>query len=145
MASAITLGIGVAVYLYARGGDVYFVPQWIASGFSPRPLFGPLGGSLPSFLHVFAFILLTAAVLRPGPRLGGAICMTWVVVDGLFEIGQLEGVRGPLVAWLPEWFSDLWLLNRLAPYFQFGTFDILDLALIVTGGIAAYLYVVWTK
>ena len=56
--------LGVVVYAVDRGGQVYFLPSWLAYG-AAHSVFGPLGGHLPSFVHTLAFIAITAAALWP--------------------------------------------------------------------------------
>lgn len=105
-------------------------------------MFGSLAGSLPSFVHVFAFALLTAAVLKPWPRMVALSCLAWVLIDALFELGQLRAVAAVLAAHLPGPGGHPWWLAQLGSYFVSGTFDTLDLAAAVAGGIVAYCVIV---
>ena len=61
------LAFGVLVYVFDRGGAVYFLSTWTAT-LAESNAFGPLGDHLPTFVHTLAFILITAAILRPWPR-----------------------------------------------------------------------------
>ncbi len=55
--------LGTMVYVVDRPGDQSFVPSAISLvPFTPS-VFGVVGHSLPTFTHVFAFSLFTAAVL----------------------------------------------------------------------------------
>jgi hypothetical protein len=95
-----------------------------------RHLFGPLALWLPSFVHVFAFSLFTAAVLPPQRRLADAACVVWAAVNLLFEIGQHPRLQ-PLLSELP------WA--PLARYFRQGVFDPGDIAAALLGALAAAL------
>ena len=136
------LAVGVAVYLLDRGGRVEFVPIALTHSLVTHRVFGGLAGSLPSFVHVFAFALLTAAVLKPWPRFASLSCLAWVLIDVLFELGQLHTVAAVLAAHLPGPGGHPWLLAQLRSYFVSGTFDTLDLAAAVAGGMAAYCVIV---
>jgi len=128
---------GITVYVLDRGGAVYFLPDWAASRVR-LAVFGPAGNHLPTFVHSPAFVLITAAVLRPWPRLLPAICATWFVIECLFELGQLATVGGRVAAILPAWFDDMPVLEITTNYFILGTFDVLDVASIGFGTVIAY-------
>lgn len=77
--------VGVVVYLTDRAPH------------HPALLFGAAGQWLPSFIHVFAFSLFTAAASarRDAPNYGA--CVGWWAVNVAFECGQhpsLHWVRG---------------------------------------------------
>ena len=65
--ATLLLAFGVLVYVLDRGGAVYFLSTWTAT-LGESNVFGPLGDHLPTFVHTLAFILITAAILRPWPR-----------------------------------------------------------------------------
>lgn len=124
--------VGGAVYVLDRPADstLLFLPSiHIDAGASA---FGALGTALPSFAHTFAFILFTAASLRPDLRHAGWIVAAWLGVESAFELGQLEAVAGmtagpPVLRW----------------FFVGGVFDPLDLVAIALGGAAAALTIVF--
>lgn len=134
------LAAGVAVYLLDRGGDVYFVPNWLAHD-APLPVFGAVGEHLPTFVHTFAFIVITAVALWPWPRLLPAICATWVAIECAFEIGQAESVAARLAGTVPAWFDGVPFLEAATVYFASGTFDPFDILSIGLGAVMAYLIV----
>ena len=134
------LSIGVAVYLVDRGGAVYFLPAWLAHD-SGALIFGSLGHRLPTFVHTLAFILITAAVLSPWPRLLPAICAAWFSIECLFEIGQHETFGQRIADAVPAWFDGIPMLEATPAYFASGTFDWLDILSIGLGAVAAYLIV----
>ena len=51
-------------------------------------MFGIVGHSLPTFAHVFAFSLLTAALLTGERKTAITVCLGWFVVEAAFEVGQ---------------------------------------------------------
>ena len=134
-----TLLLASCILLYAldRGGAVYFLPDWAAEPNRPD-IFGTLGAHLPTFLHPFAFILITAAVLRPWPRLLPAICVAWFVVECLFELGQMSPFDSRIAAAMPSWFDSVPILQIAADYFTRGTYDSLDVLSIGLGTVIAY-------
>lgn len=137
-AAAFVLAVGVLVYVLDRGGAVYFLPAWLAHGGGPS-IVGPLANQLPTFTHPLAFILITAAVLHPWPRLLPAICLAWFSIECLFELGQLEPIGQRIADAVPAWFDGVPLLEATPTYFSQGTFDPLDLLSIGLGVVAAYL------
>jgi hypothetical protein len=88
----IALLIGSVVYLIDRSpGQTYFLftaPFSISLYHSTPNLFGIIGDSLPAFLHVFSFILLTAGLIFCSKKDYLIICLFWFLVDAAFEVGQ---------------------------------------------------------
>jgi hypothetical protein len=84
-------------------------------------------GWLPTFVHVFAFALLTYLAL--GRRNALFACMLWGVINTLFEFGQ--ALPTETLEHMPD------LLN-LRTYFSRGIFDPLDLVACVMGAWAAW-------
>lgn len=138
--------IGTFVYLVDRPADqTYFVnnscPDLSLYGILPA-LFGKLGGILPAFSHVFAFILITGGLLSCEKKGCLLVTMCWFIVDCAFEIGQhFDSFAVKLV---PEWFNGLPFLENTVNYFQKGVFDWADLFAILVGSITAYWFLVKT-
>ena len=137
---AVALLLGSLVYLVDRPPEhTYFVyaSKINISLFDKVPnLFGAVGHSLPAFLHVFSFILITAALLSPQKSGCFVVCFSWVFIDSFFELSQKYSALTLKI--MPNWFSDIPFLENSANYFRNGTFDIFDLAAITLGGIIAY-------
>jgi hypothetical protein len=133
------IALGVAVYLLDRGGAVAFVPRQWATVVPVRHVFGALGGSLPTFVHTFAFALLFTALLRPRASVAvAAICASWALVEAVFEIGQFRGAAVLLRSWAGA-ASDVAPVRAMLGYFASGTFSPSDLLSIALGGGLAYL------
>jgi hypothetical protein len=132
---------GLAVYAIDRpAAHVYLLPSVLAFSDSPRNFFGAIGASLPSFLHVFAFSLLTAAVATSRTARAAAIVAgAWCATDLLFELGQHPALAPTIGASLPPWFAGVPMLENVEPYFLRGTFDPADLVATVAGAAVAYL------
>ena len=128
---------GIVVYALARGDAVYFLAGWPFGPVAPVVL-GPLGNHLPTLLHPLVFILITAAILRPWPRLLPAICVTWFAVECLFELCQSAPLDSRIAAAVPPWFDSVPVLQNTADYFTRGTFDPLDILSIGIGAAIAY-------
>jgi hypothetical protein len=143
-AAAVTaLLIGVFVYLLDRQAEsVYFMSSWMALGDSMSPFFGTIGDQLPTFVHVYAFILLTMVVASPSRGYVLYICLFWLVLESLFELAQITVIAHWITSHIPEWFSGIPLLENTAAYFLGGTFDVVDLCSIAAGTLAAYLTIV---
>ena len=131
---------GVALYLADRPPEQVYFLRWMPRAVSLRGVLpeglGGTGGSLPAFLHVFAFSLLTAGVLacrRPGCL---AVCLAWLAVNAAFEWGQKYGVFASGL--VPRFFEGIPFLENTRRYFLRGTFDVMDLAAAAAGAAAAY-------
>lgn len=134
------LSVGLMVYLYDRPPDSALMLQviGITKAFSEvSPLFGPIGDQLPAFIHVFAFALLTAGLL--GCRSRGAlfICLFWLAVNVLFELGQV--IENPIAGNHSGAFDTVFGSGVLGNFFRFGTFDPLDLLAMTVGAVAAFI------
>jgi hypothetical protein len=144
-AALIALSAGVAVYLFDRHpDDVYLMASWMTLGDQSKSAFGAVGDHLPTFTHVYVFILLTAAVAAKSSRSALTICVVWLVIDVAFELAQLTVVARKLSVVLPAWFSGIPILENTSRYFMFGTFDVLDILSIAVGAVAAYLTVAFS-
>lgn len=137
--AAVTLGMGLSVYLFARPPLELLPFAWNSR---VGAWLGPLGGVLPEFLHVFAFILLTAAVV-PEPSRLVSICGFWLGIETFFELGQHPSLAPSIAAAVPQWFEQLPVFDRTASYFLHGTFDPWDVVTMVLGTLAAYLTLTW--
>jgi hypothetical protein len=136
--AALTLVLGVIVYVLDRNPQqVYFLTKVLSHPLAERPVFGEAGSSLPSFAHVYAFILLTAALLPPtrGACLGATLF--WLITDSAFEIGQHAAIAPLIASAVPAWFSSIPIIENTRAYFLNSTFDPIDIAAIIIGAIAA--------
>jgi len=138
----VALLLGIVVYLLDRQAEsVYFMSDWMALGDDQSSVFGLLGQHIPTFVHVYTFILLTMALVVPADRYRQfllPVCLGWFVVDSLFEIAQIDFIAQRIAGWLPDWFANVPFLENTASYFIVGTFDVLDLLSIGLGTLAAY-------
>jgi len=132
--------LGTLVYLIDRPPDqTYFVHKSfvnISLQNTLPNLFGFIGNSLPSFVHVFSFILITARLFHCKKRVCIIICAFWLLIDILFELGQkFKALSSTMV---PDWFSRILFLENSKNHFLSGTFDLNDLTAIAFGTILAY-------
>lgn len=107
------------------------------------PLLVALENSLPTFIHVFAFTLMTAGLFASGKKGYVIVSFFWFTIDALFELGQ--AFNNMMIQVVPEWFSDFLLLENIKNYFLHGRFDYLDLFSIVVGSLVAYILLIKTK
>jgi len=139
--------IGTSIYLTDRPPDqTYFVYKSFVniSLHNTIPnLFGFIGNSLPSFVHVFSFILITAGLLHCQKRGCLIICSCWFLIDFIFELGQKFKLLFSTM--VPDWFSGILFLENIKNYFFSGTFDLNDLIAIFLGVIFAYFVLLFTN
>lgn len=134
------LGIGVLVYVFDRQPEfVYFLPAWLSLHDITSGIFGSIGNYLPTFLHVYVFILLTVIIAVPSLAKLVPVCLAWFTLDTLFEVAQLNPIAHWIGTHTPGWFNDIPFLENTAKYFIIGTFDTLDLLSIAIGAFTAYL------
>lgn len=140
--AVVAMVLGIVVYLLDReAGSVYFMSDWMALGDSQSSVFGLLGQHIPTFVHVYTFILLTMALVVPEERYRQyllPVCFGWFLLDALFEIAQIDFIAQRIAAWVPDWFANIPFLENTASYFIHSTFDVLDLFSIGLGALAAY-------
>jgi len=138
--------IGSLVYLIDRPPDqtyfVYISRINISLHNTIPNLFGILGNTLPDFLHVFSFILITAGLFSCKRRGYLIICLSWFFVDSAFELCQKYNSL-PLSI-IPDWFEGIPFLENTRNYFQRGTFDMADLVAIAVGTTVAYFVIMLT-
>lgn len=142
-AAVTALLIGVFVYSLDRQPEsVYFMSSWMALGDNINPFFGTIGDQLPTFVHIYAFILLTMAVVSPSRKYVLPVCLFWLIIDSFFELSQITVLAQWITRQVPDWFHGIPFLENTASYFLRGTFDVLDLCSIAAGTLAAYLTIV---
>jgi hypothetical protein len=131
--------LGTLVYLLDRpAGSAWLVPpQWQQA--APKGWFGPVGPWLPSFVHAFAFSVLTALSLPRRPMALGGACVLWATIDSLAEVGQHPAFSGALAEALPRWLGNGPVVTRVGRYFDHGVFDVGDLVAGLAGAALAYL------
>ena len=135
------LFIGLVEYILSRPtGSTYLgkiIGAHVGDFSSKMDIFGIFGGTLPDFSHAFAFALITMAIFpRAGRKLRGVICLSWLVVELFFEIGQRFGHQ--IAQCLLEIVPYRGVSDPLANYFVNGTYDHLDVFAICLGITVAY-------
>jgi hypothetical protein len=143
----VVLFLGSFIYLVDRPPDqTYFVkssPVKITLFNTIPNVFGFIGGSLPEFVHVFSFILITAGLLFCNERGYPVICLSWFLLDAAAEFGQYFTIWYSKI--IPDWFTGIPFLENTESYFLHGTFDFIDLVAITLGTLIAYLVLLTTK
>ncbi len=135
--ATLLLAAGIFVYVLERGAAVHFLSGWAIAP-AATDVFGLLGHHLPTFLHTLAFILITAAILRPWPHTLPFNCVAWFGIECLFELGQRPPFDNVVAALIPAWFKATPVLEFTTDYFIGGTFDTLDIVSIGLGAAIAY-------
>jgi len=138
---------GSLVYLIDRPPDqtyfVYSSPINISLFNITPTLFASIGNNLPAFIHVFSFIVITAALISWQKRGYLIICLSWFLVNCAFELGQkFDDLASKII---PDWFAGIPFLENTKNYFLKGTFDFIDLAAIAFGATMAYFVLLTTN
>ena len=133
--------IGFMEYVLSRPADSTYLGKIIealAGGFPFKiNIFGIFGGVLPEFVHPFSFALITMAMLpQASKKARGMICLFWLVVDLLFEMGQCFGHQ--IARLMPKILPDGRVLDLLTNFFANGIYDHVDMLAICLGITAAY-------
>ena len=133
------LAFGGMIYIVDRPSEhVYLMPRAVSLYAYHFLLPGRLWQSLPSLVHVCAFILLTYACLPFTRSNAVKVCIFWLVLELLFEVGQLASVSQWIASVLPVWFNHFPLLDNFANYFLAGVFDWRDVTSILIGTMLAF-------
>ena len=142
------VGLVLALAFYALGrvdGTAYLLPAQLAQAL-PTLGNGAALGSVPTFLHVFSFVLLTVAVARPHSRPAcAAIACGWCVTNVLFEAGQHPGIAPFIDQTLPASFDSVPILENVSPFFLNGTFDPCDVLAAALGAVASTGLIFWAR
>lgn len=141
--ACVSLCIGYALYFVGRPGPAIFaIPDHIEHWISVQPLLAEISGQLPSFLHCYAFILLTFLVLGTSSKFNLYLSISlWAMVEVLFEMGQHDLFKRSFTDIIPGWFERIPVLDISDNYFLHGTFDPLDLLAIAIASVCAWLTV----
>ena len=138
--------LGTLIYLTDRPPDqTYFLYKSslkISLHNTLPNLFGTIGNNLPSFIHVFSFILITAGIISSKKKGYVIVCAGWFLIDLIFELGQ--EYSSLVLENIPDWFSDVPFLENTKSYLFQGTFDVLDLAAVLIGSLTGYLVLIVT-
>jgi hypothetical protein len=139
--------LGSLFYFFFRSADHTYIlkfldPNPYRNEYLP-PVIVTLGNSLPTYIHVLAFSLMTSGLVATQKRGYALVCLAWFVIDVLFEFGQESGDR--IIPIIPSWFSTFLFLENTGDYFLHGRFDYLDLLSIALGSVTAYVFLVLTR
>lgn len=139
--SILALVLGVFVYIFDRPQeDLFFLPKVLPWFIETRHAFLPsLCGVLPSFVHTYAFILLSVAVFPYRQAPVRQLCLAWLFLESIFEIGQHPYISHHFVDFLSRQFIAIPVFRNYVRYGFIATFDWSDIVSIVLGTIAAYL------
>ena len=137
--AGLALGLGLLVYLAdRRTADTLLLPRFATLG--TGPLFGVIAQWLPSFVHPFAFSLLSAAAMRrpaASARAPYGICAFWWAVNLAFELGQHPRFSARIADALQFGLGQNALTAAMSRYFLRGRFDWGDVAALSAGALAA--------
>ena len=134
------LAVGFGVYVCERGSaNVNVVPKWRIFPEQGIGLLGSLGYSLPTFLHAYSFVLLSAAVFTPFLVRPLLPCGMWLAIEALLELGQHERLAPWYALGIPGRLEGFQAVRSARHYFLHGTFDLCDLAAAFLGVALAYL------
>jgi hypothetical protein len=138
-AAALTaLLVGVTAYGTLRSGGALAFPTGLGLGAS-----GALAGSLPSFVHTFAFALLSAVALGLDRRALVRCAGAWALVGVAFELLQHDRIAAALLphpaTFAPDGATQA-LVALLARHAHLGVFDVYDVVATLLGAVAAWAF-----
>lgn len=112
------------------------------------PELGAVAGWLPSFIHPFAFSLLSAALLPAPASARYGACIAWCAVNIAFEVGQHPRISPSLAENLDSALGKTPLgppAQALADCALRGTFDTGDIVAAMLGALAAAMVLFWVE
>lgn len=141
------LALGCLIYVTERvPADVYFTRFFglnLKLSAPDTQILGSLGDRLPAFIHVFAFSMMSAALIAATHKRMFAVCTGWFLINFVFEMGQKY--KAAAAGLVPDIFRFLPFFENTRSYFLSGTFDWLDILAAAAGAGAAYLTWLATK
>lgn len=114
-------------------------------GFSPIQTLAAIQESLfftcfknnfPTFIHTFAFSLISAAFFPSGKKGVLFICLSWVVINATFEC--MQGYPAFMADVIPVEFEGAPFLAQARHFFTSGIFDLQDILAALLGGLCAF-------
>ena len=143
------LALGAIFYYFFRPVEHTYFLQLLENNpnkhTSLAPLYVTIGNSLPTFIHVLAFALITAGLITRQKMGYMIVCLFWFTVDALFEVGQALTLNETIIKIIPNWFSDFLILENSKNYFLHGHYDWFDMLSIALGSMAAYVLLIKTR
>ena len=138
--------LGVLFYYLFRSADQTYFLKFFSDNPNFKDSLSPgyilIGNSLPTFIHVVAFAVMTSGIIARQKRGYVSVCLFWFAVDCFFEVSQ--GFDAKKVKIIPDWFSNFVFLENSRSYFLQGRFDYLDLLSIALGSLVAYIILIKT-
>lgn len=139
--------VGVLFYCFFRPAEQTYFLKFLNYNI-PEKRFIPsefvvFWSCVPTFIHVFAFTLITASISAREKSGYATVCLLWFLIDIIFEFGQ--GFSSNIIPVIPDWFSKIIFLENTKNYFLYGRFDSLDVLSISLGSIAAYILLIKTR
>jgi hypothetical protein len=127
------LAVGFVIYATARPATAFaFLPHSSNPAALPAWLRWVLGPA-PTFVHVIAFSLMSAALMARTRRQVYGICGAWAAIEVAFELAQHRAFR----SWLTHHGAFVFRIPLLGGYLSSGTFDLGDLTAAVVGAAVA--------
>lgn len=117
--------LGTCVYVFDRPNSILYFNLGL-----PNFVFGKVGYFLPSFCHVIAFSYFTIGIIRPFKYYVLIICMSWVGINLLFELGVCDFLHNEV---------DLKIISERFQL-KHGFYDIKDILAIFLGGLVPLLF-----
>lgn len=138
---------GLVTYLVDRPPErvpaLQLLPTW-ASGYGMAGrLPSIVGGSLPTFVHVLSFSLLVGSLSRRRLSKYALVCLTWLLIDVAFELGQGPGRW--LVDLMPAWIARMPIACAIRDNLVWGTFDMWDILAACLGSATAFVVLVLSR
>ncbi len=136
---SVLLFLGMSVYLFGRPAWQFtLLPDFFYVQWPFTDIIGHYGGSLPSFLHVFGFSVLSAGIIAFSKKAYIVICSLWALINIVFEILQSDIV---LTLYEHTFFGQqlsVTVWNWIESYSLNAVFDYYDILAILLGAISAY-------
>jgi hypothetical protein len=135
----VVLLLGIADYLFCRPAWQFtLLPDFLFLQLSPNDMVGLIGGSLPSFLHVFGFSALSAGIIASSKKAYIVVCGLWAMTNIFFEMLQSDIFIALNEYNLYDKQFDPSVLEWLQNYSSNTVFDYFDVLAILLGAICAY-------
>lgn len=137
------LGIGCMTYLvYRQPIHPIIATLQEAASIDWSTNSAPFVGSLPTVCHTFAFVLLTSVFLSDSNLSYILNFLFWFTLESIFEVLQIAA--RPPYQFMHQLVDMKNMNDWFEAYFYFGTYDPVDVAAALIGGVIALVYLLTT-
>jgi len=134
---------GIGFYILFRDQTYFTQKLNIANMQLPHNAGWGIWCSIPTFVHVFSFSMISASLLEYSKVRYFFVCTIWLMINCIFELSQKY--KAVALKITPSWLESIPFLGNTKNFILNGTFDLMDIFSIFAGSIAAFYVMLLTS